>query len=227
MKPHLTCHMVASADGRTLLSRWRPEGTFAAGLFERVFEELGGGTWLVGRVTGQEYAKAKAYPDATDERFPREAWIARRGAKAYGVVLDPHGKIAWGRADIEGDPIVVVLTERVPDAHLAGLRADSVSYVFAGEDEIDLSAALEALNRELGVERVVLQGGGATNGAFLRAGLIDALSLVVFPNLDGITASAGVFDGGEPGQAAPVEAMTLESCQVLDGGAVWLRYGIR
>ena len=32
-------------------------------------------------------------------------------AKTYGVVLDAQGKIGWGRSDIGGDPIVVVLTE--------------------------------------------------------------------------------------------------------------------
>src|SRR5208337_826028 len=52
------------------------------------------------------------------------------------------GKIAWGRSDVGGDPIVVVLTEQVSDAHLAGLRADGVSYIFAGERTLDLRRAL-------------------------------------------------------------------------------------
>jgi hypothetical protein len=61
---------------------------------------------------GQGYAKRDAYPDHTDRRYAREAWFARRAADAYGIVLDPHGKIAWGRSDVGGDPIIVVLTER-------------------------------------------------------------------------------------------------------------------
>ena len=48
-------------------------------------------------------------------------------------MLDAHGKIGWGRSDIGGDPIVVVLTEQVSDAHLAGLRSENVSYIFAGK----------------------------------------------------------------------------------------------
>jgi riboflavin biosynthesis pyrimidine reductase len=64
-------------------------------------------------------------------------------------VLDPHGKIAWGRVDIGGDPIVAVLTNQVKDAHLAGLREDGVSYIFAGARELDLNLALEVLNHEL------------------------------------------------------------------------------
>ncbi|MGH7045547.1 MAG: hypothetical protein ACREE2_04050 [Stellaceae bacterium] len=67
-------------------------------------EELGGGSWLIGRVTGSEYAKAASYPDRSDQSYPREPWFA-------------------------------VPTERVGDAHLAGLRRDRVSYIFAGVEE--------------------------------------------------------------------------------------------
>jgi hypothetical protein len=109
---------------RTLHSRWRPKGS-GADLFERVHDELAGDAWLVGRVTGQEFAKGKPYAAATKETFPREPWFARRDAKAYGVVLDAHGKIGWGRSNIGGDPIVVVLSEAVSDAHLAGLRGEA------------------------------------------------------------------------------------------------------
>ena len=164
MKPYVICHMNASVDGRILGSRWRPAENRMAGLFERLHEQLGGGSWLIGRVTGSEYAKADSYPDRTDLTYPREPWFAQRftpgGGVAYGIALDARGKIAWGRSDIGGDPIVAVLTERVSDAHLAGLRQDGVSYIFAGEQELDLGLALEILNRELGLKRLLLEGGG-------------------------------------------------------------------
>jgi riboflavin biosynthesis pyrimidine reductase len=228
MKPHVICHMAASVDGRTLSSRWRPKGV-GAGLFERLHEELGGDAWLVGRVTGQEFAKGKAYAGHTDETFPREAWFARRDAKAYGVVLDAHGKIVWGRSDIGGDPIVVVLCEQVSDAHLAALRAEGVSYIFAGKSEVDLGLALDILSRELGIKRLLLEGGGGANGAFLRAGLVDEISLILCPAVDGAKGAPSVFDSSdaEAGQPAPVQTMTLESSQMLDGGAVWLRYRVQ
>jgi riboflavin biosynthesis pyrimidine reductase len=234
MKPHVICHMVSSVDGRTLNSRWRPDGKLASALFERLHDELGGDAWLIGRVTGQEFAKGKPYPAVTDQMFPRENWFARRDAKAgdvkaYGVALDFHGKIGWGRSDIGGDPIVAVLSSQVSDAHLAGLRQEGVSYIFAGETELDLGLVLEILNRELGVKRLLLEGGGGANGAFLRAGLVDEISLVVCPAVDGAKGAPSVFDSGEPltGPTSPVEAMTLESSTVLDGGAVWLRYRLR
>ena len=218
--------MATSLDGRILSSRWRPKGAAPGGLFERLHEELGGDAWLIGRATGQEFARGKAYPPHTHETFPREPWFARRDAKAYGVVLDAHGKIGWGRSDIGGDPIVVVLTERVSDAHLAGLRGEGVSYIFAGKSDLDLALALEILNRELGVKRLLLEGGGGANGAFLRAGLVDELNLVICPAVDGARGAPSVFDSSEAetDRRAPVTAMTLESSKALDGGAMLLRY---
>jgi riboflavin biosynthesis pyrimidine reductase len=229
MKPHVICHMVSSVDGRILPSRWRPTGARVSNPFERLHEQLEGDAWLVGRVTGQEFAKRDAYPPHANLAYPREPWIRVRDADAYGVVLDAHGRIAWGRADIGGDPIVVVLTEQVPDAHLEALRADGVSYLFAGTHEIDLARMLEILNGELGIERLLLEGGGGANGAFLRAGLVDEISLAIMPAVDGAKGAPSVFDSGdaEAGVRAPVEALTLESSQVLEGGAVWLRYRVR
>jgi riboflavin biosynthesis pyrimidine reductase len=228
MKPQVICLMAASVDGRTLSSRWRPKGA-AADLFERVHDELAGDAWLVGRVTGQEFAKGKPYPASTKETFPREPWFARRDAKAYGVVLDAHGKIAWARSDIGGDPIVVVLSEAVPDSHLAGLRGEGVSYIFAGKSQLDLALTLDILNRELGVTRLLLEGGGGANGAFLRAGLVDEFNLVLCAAVDGAKGAPSVFDSteAEAGQRPPVTAMTLESSQALEGGAMLLRYRIQ
>ncbi|MGY3616947.1 dihydrofolate reductase family protein [Bradyrhizobium sp. USDA 10063] len=229
MKPYVICHMAASIDGRTLLSRWSPQASVQPGLFDRLHEELGGDAWLVGRVTGQEYAKGNAYPASTKDVFPREPWFARRDARAYGVVLDARGKIVWGRSDIGNDPIVVVLSEEVSDAHLAGLRSEGISYVFGGEKELDLALTLEVLNRELGVKRLLLEGGGVTNGAFLRAGLVDEVSLILFPTVDGAKGAPAVFDSleNEQGRSAPVRSMTLESQQMLDGGVLWLRYKLQ
>jgi riboflavin biosynthesis pyrimidine reductase len=242
MKPYVICHMNASVDGRILGSRWRPAENRVAGLFERLHERLGGGSWLIGRVTGSEYAKAEAYPDRTDQTYPREPWFAQRFAPsepktgdaavpgiAYGIALDARGKIAWGRSDIGGDPIVAVLTERVSDAHLAGLRQDGVSYIFAGEEELDLGLALEILNREVGLERLLLEGGGGSNGAFLRAGLIDEISLAICPAIDGAKGAPSIFDSSDKdaGIAAPIRAMILVSTEVLEGGAVWLRYKLQ
>jgi riboflavin biosynthesis pyrimidine reductase len=123
----------------------------------------------------------------------------------------------------------VVLTEAVSDAHLAGLRSEGVSYIFAGRSKLDLALTLNILNRELGVKRLLVEGGGVADGAFLRAGFVDELNLIVCPAVDGAKGAPSVFDSREveADQRAPVTAMTLESSQALEDGAMLLRYRIQ
>lgn len=224
MKPYVLCHMLTSVDGRILPDQWSPPFS-DNGIYERLHGELAGDAWLVGRVTGQEFAKRDApYPETTETVDDRRNWFSRKQADAWAVVLDAKGKIAWGRSDVGGDPLVVVLTQSVSEGHLAGLRGDGVSYLFAGESEIDLAAALETLNRELGVGRLLLEGGGAANGALLRAGLVDELSLVVVPSVEGVPGNPAVFDIHDRPGALGGMGMELMSAQVREGGCVWLRY---
>ncbi len=224
MKPYVICHMMSSVDGRILPDRWHPH-IDDRGVYERLHNELGCDAWLVGRVTGQEFASREApYSTYIGEPLGRENWFAQKQADGWAVVLDEGGKIAWGRSDIGGDPILVVLTEAVSDSHLAGLRQDGVSYVFAGEQEIDLAAVLELLHSELAISRILLEGGSAANGAFLQAGLANELSLIIAPSVEGVPDGPAVFDIHGKLGAINTMGMALESCQVLEGGIVWLRY---
>jgi len=47
--------------------------------------------------------------------------------------------------------------------------------------------------------------------------------------VDGAKGAPSVFDSSDEdaGTPAPVCSMTLESSQVLDGGAIWLRYRLQ
>ena len=115
MKPHVICHMVASIDGRTLTSRWRPEDAERRRQFEPLHDRLGVDAWLVGRITGQEYAKRDAYPHQTGQRYPREAWFARRDAAAYGISLDAQGKQIHDSSHRSPDtPRVMIFASRRP-----------------------------------------------------------------------------------------------------------------
>ena len=223
MKPYVICHMMTTVDGRILPDQWHPPFEDSS-LYEDIHGELAGDAWLVGRITGAEFAKRDAaYPEVS-EPVERKNWFARKQADSWAIVLDRSGKIAWGRADIDGDPLVVVLTRGVSEGHLAGLREDGVSYIFAGENEIDLAAALETLNRELRIERILLEGGGAVNGALLSAGLVDELSQIVVPSVEGVSGNPALFDVRDYPGKLPKMVMEFMSCEPREKGSVWLRY---
>ena len=225
MKPHVIVHMMTSVDGRIRADRWTPfEGR---GAYEAVHGLLGGDAWLCGRVTMAGYAKGSAYPE-TAERLPRTNHIAQRDATSYAVALDPSGKLYWGRAGIDDDHLIVVLTEAVSDRHLVGLRQDGISYVFGGRDAIDLAQVLEVLNREFGTRRLIVEGGGRINGSLLAAGLVDEISLLIAPAVDGRIGGPALFDIDREADATLPEdlSLTLTASEQRDGGVMWLRYRI-
>lgn len=228
MKPHLTCLMVSSVDGRLGSGRSGPgakEEIAARGkAFEDAHDEIGGDGWIIGRVTGAEMSKAPAHPPADFAPPPRPNHFAKRDAAPYGIILDPSGKLHFDKGDIGGDHVVVLLGSDVSDSHLAELAADGVSYVVSAAERVDLAAALETLASELGVRRLTVEGGGGVNGAFLKAGLVDEVVVLVWPSINAITGERAIFEAGEEGLANDLE-LKLAGCETR-GEVVWLRYAV-
>jgi riboflavin biosynthesis pyrimidine reductase len=84
---------------------------------------------------------------------------------------------------------------------------------------------LEVLGRELGVRRLLLEGGATVDGSFLAAGLVEELSVLVTPALDGRAGKQSFIESGENGLADKVQ-LSLKSCEALAYGIVHLRYGV-
>jgi riboflavin biosynthesis pyrimidine reductase len=232
-RPKIICHMATSIDGRLLVDRWTPPASGVAPNllnrhYEALAERLDADGWLVGRKTMEHYADGRPRPFNNVSHFPRATHLAARSASAIAVAIDPRGKLHYGRNDVGGDHIVAVLGETVSDCYLAELRADGVSYLFAGPDGSDLALALATLKRDFGVRSLLLEGGGRTNGAFLKAGLIDELSIVVCPAVDGLSGVASIFDYVGAADERPADGQSLRhiATETLDGGYVWLRYRV-
>lgn len=230
-KPHVICHMASSVDGRVKIKRWsRIDGGGAVEkAYEAVHDQLAGDAWICGRVTMAGYAMGDPPPPYQGPAIPRETFVGKVGAKGYAIGLDAQGRMNWGaRNDITGDHAVMVLTEQVGDAHLAALREAGISYVFGGHDAIDIPRVLDTLVATFGIRRLLLEGGGAINGSFLKAGCIDELSLLLAPAVDGLVGVPSLFDyDGTPDDAsAKALKLTLRSHDLMDGGVLWLRYAV-
>jgi riboflavin biosynthesis pyrimidine reductase len=228
MKPYVICHMMASLDGRINSGHWSrsPDGDRKSwsALYEEIHEALAGDAWLVGRVTMEEMADGEPHPPADAVAPARPHHFASR-AKYYAIALDAGGRLHFTRADMNGDHLVILLGSGVTDSHLNELAGDGISYIVAEGSEIDLSTMLGVLGRELGIRRLLLEGGGGVNGSFLAAGLVDEISLLVAPSVDGRAAGRAVFESGEVGIAEKVQ-LSLTACEKLTAGAVHLRYAV-
>lgn len=223
MKPYLICHIVSSADGRINDKRWPSGGE----VFEASASTIKSDGWIVGRTTMQEFSskktrrkrKGKFSSDKTD-------FVAEHNQKTYAVVIDPSGKLNWEVNHVDTEHVIEVLTEKVSAEYLDYLRRCKVSYILAGKSSINLKLAVEKLNKLFGIKRMIVQGGGLNNGAFLNAGLLDEISLIIAPVVDGRIGTTGVFDFFPEKKDKPPIKLRLKSAQRYKKDYIWLKFSV-
>lgn len=216
--------MVASLDGRIIVARWGANPNLKA--YETTAAHFGSQAWMCGRVTMEKDFTDGLAPDLRPGTAPpdRHDFVADHGAESFAIAVDAHGKLGWKSAAIDADHLISVLTEQVSDEYLAYLRRVGVSYIFGGAKELDFALVLDKLGRLFPIKTILLEGGGHLNGSLLQAGLVDELSLLHYPVIDGAASSAAVFEQGEqPGPPAPLQLLHVAQ---LPGGFVWLRYQV-
>ena len=234
-RPYVICHMQTSLDGRI-------SGNFfftpaADAVYEsdnNIRKSYKADAVMNGAVTCAEiYADGflSVRPSA-GETLPREDCLAEPYLNNYVVCVDTKGTLKWNGNSVShrGNPpahVIEVLTEDVDDGYLCYLRELEISYIFAGETELDLPLALRKLRSLFGIEKVLLTGGGQMNWTFLQAGCLDELNIVVLPMVDGNTQSAGLFD--RPADNAGADAFApvgfrLDTIEKLPGDGLRLKY---
>ncbi len=222
-RPYVICHMVPSVDGRIVIAGWRlPDSLHTE--YERTASTFRADAWIIGRISMEPYAGNARVPARSPRaRIPRTDFVAGADARSYAIGLDPQGRLRWESASLDADHAVAVLTEAVPDRHLAFLRSKGVSYLFGGKRRIDLPTVLGKLRRLLGIRTLLLEGGGKINGSFLAAGLVDEVSVLIAPVADGTTGTPSLFDAGPRSRA---RRLTLLSAERRPNDLLWVRYRV-
>jgi riboflavin biosynthesis pyrimidine reductase len=206
MKPHVICHMLSPLDGRLIVDAWAPEdsdlykGVLAE--YQRLHNDFKADAWLAGTNTMKEFTGGATAPEgaaATGETPARPWHLADQAARHFAIAIDRKAQLHWKSATADQGHIVVILGTSVSDAHLAELAAGGLSYLVMPDDAIDLASMLNELGERIGIRTLLLEGGAKMNGAFLQAGLVDEISLLLCPAIDGSTGSPAIFEAGEGG----------------------------
>lgn len=220
-KPYIVCHMMTAVDGRIdcgMTSKLR-----GVDEYYQTLNALNAPTTLSGRTTAQlEMAEPGVFEPKNRECCGKEGFSKKADAECYEVVADTKGILLWRDQAGSNKPLVVITSEQVTNEYLEYLDSLSISWIVCGKAHIDLGRAVDILSEQFGVERMAIVGGGAINGAFLGAGLLDEVSILLAPGIDGRGGMAAVFDG-LPMDAEPVQ-LKLNKLEQYGDGAVWLRY---
>jgi riboflavin biosynthesis pyrimidine reductase len=123
--------------------------------------------------------------------------------------------------------VVEIIPNSVSNAYKDFLRRMNISYLIAGEEQLDFGLAVGKIQKIYGKNELLLNGGGGINWSLLIEGLVDELSIVLTPTADGSTESALLFDGNPNYKDSDPVAFELLDAQKLQDGSMWLRYKVK
>ena len=223
-KPFIVCHMMTAVDGR--IDCAMTEQLPGVQEYYDTLDALDAPTRVSGRVTAQlEMALPGSFAPKSAAPYGKTGFAKHADADGYEVVIDTHGTLLWDGVNDESRPLLIVTSERVSREYLAYLDAQGISWIACGEERADLVRACGILADEFGVQRMAVVGGGHINAAFLAAGLLDEVSVLIGAGIDGRGGMAAVFDGLP--MERPVTPLQLQSVKPYESGAVWLRYAVK
>lgn len=222
-KPYIICYMMTSVDGRIDCEMTAQ----LAGVEEYypLLDELGLQSGISGKTTARlELAEKGEFTAKSDTPFGEETVSKKAdGLKGYTIVVDTKGTLLWKHDSEYDKPHVIIVSKQVSREYLNYLDERNISYIVTGDGKIDLAAACEALKETFKIERLGIVGGPAINTAFLDAGLLDEVIILIGAGIDGRAAFPPVFNRTENGDGKPTP-LTLVEAKAYGSGAVLIRY---
>lgn len=224
-RPYVICHILSSLDGKINGPFMGTESASMLGAeYGKFRTKMAADAWMYGTTTTKEFINFRKPVLAEECEVPQGDFIADNQAELYYISLDVYGEIGWesgifsnkGRTPAH---VIEVLTESTPTAYKDYLRKRGVSYIIAGEKNLDCKLAMEKLYEYFKIEKVLICGGGVINWSFLQAGMIDELNLFLAPVSDGSSGKASVFTQiPSLSEGKPVEFLLKDMEKIGDGG---------
>jgi riboflavin biosynthesis pyrimidine reductase len=219
--------MVASLDGAAAVDGL--SGGLSSPGDRRVFWALRARADVI--LVGAGTARAEGYrPTRMKEPW---AWLGLRAGRpaapplalvSRSMRLDPTAPLI-AEAPADARTIVITCAASPPDrrAALAGIA----DLIVAGDDSVDLEAAVAAL-ADRGLGHILCEGGPTLLSDVATAGLLDELCLTLSPVLAGpaavhVLGSASHPAAGQPGAPFPARRLTLAHLLEEDG-VLFARY---
>lgn len=143
-------------------------------------------------------------------------------SKKFEVIVDTKGTLLWKNNNEYDKNILIITSEQVSKEYLEYLDKKNISYIVAGKETIDLARAMEILKDTFNVEKVGVVGGPTINTAFLDAGLLDEIIILIGAGIDGRASYPVVFYSENDNR--PLLPMELVEVKQYNSGVVLIKY---
>lgn len=228
-RPYIICHMMTTIDGK-IASGVKDVNIFddyynTYSQLEQTYEPH---AWLCGRVTSEQFADVieTPLPEIT-KVVQMKDFKSTSKEESYLFLADIKGKLRWkGNTIIFGDKsvhqLVIVVTKHTPQEYIAYLQHKDISYIFAGEKEINFVELFKKLKSDYQVDTLVLEGGALLNGSVMVEDFIDEISLLLTPLVLNKSDSPSLFERNS--EKVILKQYNLDSVKKLENDCVWLKY---
>ncbi|WP_314724564.1 dihydrofolate reductase family protein [Enterocloster bolteae] len=222
-RPYIVCYMMTSVDGRIDCDMVAQ----LAGVedYYPLLDELGLQSAVSGKTTARlELAESGEFQSENASPFGKETVSKKvESSKGYTIVVDTKGTLLWKHDSEYDKPHILITSKQVSQEYLSYLDEQNISYIVSGETQIDLTTACEVLKETFGIERMGVVGGPAINTAFLDAGLLDEVIVLIGAGIDGRASFPPVFNRADNGDSKPTPLKLVEA-RTYDSNAVFIRY---
>lgn len=219
-KPYVIVHMMTSIDGRIdckMTAQMRGNDEYYSAL-----DAINCPSRMSGRVTAESELGGGQFYVQNRTPYGKEGFGKNTTGAGYNVIVDTKGKLKWGDDASSSWPHLIITSESAPKEYIDYLNSHHVSWIATGKDQIDLKRAMDIASEQFDIKRLAVVGGGHINAGMLAAGVVDEISLVVGPGVDGRAGATAVFDGLHK-SAKPI-SLKLKNVKSYPDGALWLRY---
>jgi len=131
------------------------------------------------------------------------------------VVVDSKARTPLD-AEVLGNGCLIAVSQVAPQERLQRL-SDKCEIFVSGNERVDLAELLQYLYN-IGVMRLLVEGGATLNYSLIKAGLVDEISVFIGPMIIGGENAPTLVDGA--GFKKDYPAIQLISLETLDGGAL-------
>ena len=152
---------------------------------------------------------------------------ARDPALPYWIIVDTggitRGLLHTCRSFEFCKDVIVLISQQTSGDYIDYLKERNYDYLVCGKEHVGYEKAFNILNTKYGIKTIIVDSGPTLNGLLLGRGLIDEISLLVFPFLVGTKSDKLLAHLNLEIQNVNLELLT---CEDLDKGHVLLRYKV-
>jgi 2,5-diamino-6-(ribosylamino)-4(3H)-pyrimidinone 5'-phosphate reductase len=144
------------------------------------------------------------------------------------IIIDSTGRIPLSSKLLQTAykiKTIVAVTKRAPDYKIREIRNTGATVIIAGTKIVDLKELFLNL-KEIGVRKILVEGGGELNWSLLRLGIVDELIVTIAPRIVGGRTAATLVEGEGYTKISKGIKMKLKNVLRQNDGEIVLYYKI-